>query len=48
LINQSISNVQILYDAMGGNNSVAKGKEFVKEVLEQVEDDIKTKAQQNI
>ncbi len=46
LINQSISNVQILYDAMGGNNSVAKGNEFVKEVLEQVEYDIKTKAQQ--
>ena len=48
LINDSISNVQVLYDAMGGSNSVAKGKEFVKEVLEQVDEDIKTKAQQSV
>ena len=50
LINNAIGNVQILYDAMGGNNSVAKGNEFVKEVLEQVDEDIKeiTKVQHAI
>ena len=50
IINNAIGNVQILYDAMGGNNSVAKGNEFVKEVLEQVDEDIKeiTKAQQRV
>jgi hypothetical protein len=34
---ESIELVYILYDTMGGNNSVAKGKEFVSEVLEQLE-----------
>ena len=48
LVNKAIENTYVVYDAMGGTNSVAKGNEFVKEVLEQVENDLKeiTKAQQ--
>ncbi|MCB0755408.1 MAG: AIPR family protein [Flavobacteriales bacterium] len=40
-ISDSIDNIYVLYDAMGGNNSVAKGKEFVKEVLELAEEKLK-------
>lgn len=41
IVNKCIENTFIVYDAMGGTNSVAKGNEFVKEVLEQIENDIK-------
>jgi hypothetical protein len=34
ILNEGIQNTFIVYDTMGGNNSVAKGKEFVHEVLE--------------
>lgn len=40
LIIESIDNSFIVYDAMGGNNGVAKGKEFVQEVLGQLEDNL--------
>lgn len=38
LINESIETVYLIYDALGGNNAIAKGKEFVQEVLEQLRD----------
>ncbi len=41
ILTDAIDNVYALYDTMGGNNSVAKGKEFVKEVLEQVDGNLK-------
>lgn len=41
MVNKAIENTFIVYDAMGGTNSVAKGNEFVKEVLEQVNNDLK-------
>lgn len=41
MVKKAIENTFIVYDAMGGNNSVAKGNEFVKEVLEQVSNDLK-------
>jgi hypothetical protein len=34
VIDKAIEDVFIIYDAMGGTNSVAKGTEFVKELLE--------------
>lgn len=37
LISEAIEHVFLVYDMMGGNNAVAKGKEFVKEVLEQLQ-----------
>lgn len=40
LINEAIEHVYLVYDLMGGNNSVAKGKEFVKEVLEQLQNNL--------
>lgn len=40
LIEEAIENTFIVYDSMGGNNSVAKGKEFVQEVLEQVKNNL--------
>jgi hypothetical protein len=40
LITESIDNTFVVYDAMGGNNGVAKGKEFVQEVLGQVKDNL--------
>jgi len=40
LITEAIDNTFVVYDAMGGNNGVAKGKEFVQEVLEQVKDNL--------
>lgn len=43
LVNKAIENTYIVYDAMGGTNSVAKGNEFVKEVLEQIENDLNDK-----
>ena len=33
---ETIETTYIVYDAMGGNNGVAKGKEFVQELLEQL------------
>lgn len=41
MIKKAIENTFIVYDAMGGTNSVAKGNEFVKEVLEQIDNDLK-------
>ncbi|MBB4118162.1 hypothetical protein GGR32_000434 [Mesonia hippocampi] len=41
MVNKAIENTFIVYDAMGGTNSVAKGNEFVKEVLEQVSNNLK-------
>jgi AIPR protein len=38
LLNEAIETVYLIYDTMGGNNAIAKGKEFVKEVLEQLTD----------
>ena len=43
LIIESIDNSYIVYDAMGGNNGVAKGKEFVQEVLGQLKDNLREK-----
>ncbi|AZJ34461.1 hypothetical protein D6T69_02520 [Tenacibaculum singaporense] len=43
IVNNAIQNTYIVYDAMGGTNSVAKGNEFVKEVLEQVQNELKDK-----
>ncbi len=40
LMNEAIETVFIVYEAMGGNNSVAKGREFVKEVIEQLQEKI--------
>ena len=40
LIAEAIEHVFLVYDMMGGNNSVAKGKEFVKEALEQIENNL--------
>ncbi|MCK9290397.1 MAG: AIPR family protein, partial [Bacteroidales bacterium] len=40
LTKEAIQNTFIIYDSMGGNNSVAKGKEFVTEVLNQIEEDL--------
>lgn len=34
VMNEAIENTFIVYDAMGGTNAVAKGREFVKELLE--------------
>lgn len=50
IVNEAIENTYAIYDAMGGTNSVAKGNEFVKEVLEQIENDLEeiTKAQQRL
>lgn len=44
-LTQAIDSVYALYDTMGGNNSVAKGKEFVKEVLEEADDCLKNYVQ---
>jgi hypothetical protein len=41
LINTAIEDVYIIYDAMGGTNAVAKGTEFVKETLEQIQNRLK-------
>lgn len=41
IIHESIENVYLVYDMMGGNNAVAKGKDFVKEVLEQLQQNLK-------
>ena len=38
LITESIDTTYIFYDAMGGNNGVAKGKEFVQEILGHLKD----------
>ncbi|WP_321289196.1 AIPR family protein [uncultured Sunxiuqinia sp.] len=43
IINEAIENTFIVYDSMGGNNSIAKGKEFVKEVLEQLGENLEDK-----
>src|SRR5690606_15746404 len=40
LITEAIDNTFVVYDGMGGNNGVAKGKEFVQEVLGQVKDNL--------
>jgi len=37
---EAIENTFIVYETMGGTNAVAKGKEFVKEVLEQLQDNL--------
>lgn len=39
LLNRAVQNTLIVYDAMGGNNGVAKGKEFVSELLEVISDE---------
>jgi hypothetical protein len=39
--NEAIQNTFIVYDAMGGTNGVAKGKEFVQEVLGQLKENLK-------
>ena len=41
IINTAIEDVYIIYDAMGGTNAVAKGTEFVKETLEQIQNRLK-------
>lgn len=41
LVIESIDNTFVVYDAMGGNNGVAKGKDFVHELLEQVKDNLR-------
>ncbi len=47
LLRIGIEDVYILYDAMGGSNSVAKGNDFVKEVLEQVKNRQEEKRKHN-
>lgn len=34
MINDAIEKTYLVYDLMGGKNSVAKGKEFVTELIE--------------
>lgn len=34
VVNEAIENTQIIYDSLGGNDSVAKGREIVAELLE--------------
>lgn len=41
VINEAIENVYIIYDLMGGNDSVAKGREFVKETLNIISENYK-------
>ena len=36
ILNEAIEIVYVLYDSLGGTNAIAKGKEFVTEVLEQL------------
>jgi hypothetical protein len=36
LIKESIETVVVIYEAMGGTNTIAKGQEFVNEVLIQL------------
>ena len=43
VVDNAIEHTYIYYDSMGGTNSVAKGNEFVKEVLEQVKSDLREK-----
>lgn len=43
IMKESIEHVYLVYDLMGGNNSVAKGKEFVKEVQEQLQNNLSVK-----
>lgn len=38
ILYEAIENVYVIYDAMGGTNSVAKGSEFVDEVIELVKE----------
>lgn len=40
IIGESIENTYIVYDAMGGTNAVAKGREFVHELLLQLKDNL--------
>ena len=40
LIDEAIDNTFVVYDSMGGNNGVAKGKEFVQEVIGQLKENI--------
>lgn len=40
LLDESITNVHIIYDSMGGNDSVAKGKDFINELFEVIKDDL--------
>ncbi len=40
IIKEAIEHVFVVYDALGGTNAVAKGKEFVTEVLEQLRTNI--------
>lgn len=39
LIDRAIQNTLVIYDSMGGNDGVAKGKEFVNEVIEIIKDE---------
>ena len=40
IITEAIENTFIIYDSMGGNDSIAKGKEFVKELVEQLQENL--------
>ena len=40
IIEEAIENVYIIYDALGGDNLVAKGRDFVKETLEILDENI--------
>lgn len=40
ILNEAIQNTYIVYDAMGGTDGVAKGREFVAELIEQLKDNI--------
>jgi hypothetical protein len=44
IVNEAVENVFTVYDVMGGDNSVAKGREFVKETLEIIKENITTSA----
>lgn len=39
--NEAIQHVSLVYELMGGNNSVAKGKEFVQEVIDELQGNLK-------
>lgn len=39
LLKRAVENTLVVYDAMGGNNGVAKGKEFVTEILQVIDDE---------
>lgn len=47
-IDEAIDNVFVVYDSMGGTDAIAKGREFVAEVSEQLQNHLPTKTPPNM